>query len=230
MSNDKRMESRDVKRRVLVLLKKSNFNKNLDELLSLQPKKSINALISFLCHNDLEIRHRASYALGHLVGLMAMQEREQARIIMRRLLWMLNDESGGIGWGVPEAMAEIMACDDQLAKEYSHMLISYLDQQGNFLEYEPLQRGLLWAVGRVAETRPELFESAVVHLPKYLQSEDAAVRGLAAKAVGILEVKAAKPLLEALVDDPTKITLYKDDRLIDFSVGELALESLAKLN
>ena len=230
MSNDKRIGTRDIKRRVLDLLKKSDFDKDLNKLLWLQPKKSINALISFLCHNDLEVRHRAGYALGHLVGQMALQEREQARIIMRRLMWMLNDESGGIGWGVPEAMAEIMANNDRLAKEYSHMLISYLDRQGNFLEYEPLQRGLLWAVGRVAETRPELFESAAAHLPKYLESEDATVRGLAAKAVGILEVKAAKPLLEALVGDTTKIILYKNDRLIDFSVGELARESLTKLN
>eukprot|EP00362_Geleiidae_sp_MMETSP1317_P000447 CAMPEP_0201284794 /NCGR_PEP_ID=MMETSP1317-20130820/84991_1 /ASSEMBLY_ACC=CAM_ASM_000770 /TAXON_ID=187299 /ORGANISM="Undescribed Undescribed, Strain Undescribed" /LENGTH=71 /DNA_ID=CAMNT_0047606373 /DNA_START=1077 /DNA_END=1289 /DNA_ORIENTATION=- len=70
---------------------------------------------------------------------------EEARIVMRRMLWSMNDESGGIGWGVPEAMAEVMTCNKGLAEEYIHMLISYmredgeeLFQDGNFLEHESL--------------------------------------------------------------------------------------------
>jgi hypothetical protein len=230
MSNDKRMGGREIKRYVLGLLEAPDLNRTLEKLLSLQPKKSVNALISFLCHNDLKIRHRASHAIGHVVSRMASQDRERARIILRRLMWMLNDESGGIGWGVPEAMAEIMAHDKRLADEYGHMLVSYLDEDGNFLEYEPLQRGLIWAIGRVAETRPELVESAAAHLPKYLVSEDATIRGLAAKVVGILKVEAARDLLEALVDDAAEFTFYMDDQLITRNVGDLAREGLAELN
>ena len=230
MLKDKRMGGRDIKRRVLGLLEATDFRKSLEELVSFEPKKSVNALISFLCHNDLKVRHRAIHAIGHVVSLMASQERERARIIMRRLMWMLNDESGGIGWGVPEAMAEIMVRDNQLADEFGHMLVSYLDQDGNFLEYEPLQRGLIWAIGRVAETRPKLVEGAASHLPKYLVSEDATIRGLAAKVIGILKVEAARDLLEALVDDTAKFTFYMDDQMIARNVGDLASEGLAKLN
>ncbi len=89
----------------------------------------------------------------------AEEDMESARVIMRRLMWSLNDESGGIGWGSPEAMGEIIASHDGLAKEYAHVLISYVWEEGNFLEYEPLQRG------------------AGPHLLPYLESTDAAVRG-----------------------------------------------------
>jgi len=57
---------------------------------------------------------------------------ESARVIMRRLMWSLNDESGGIGWGAPEAMGEIMARHEQLTKEYSAILGSYIREDGKF--------------------------------------------------------------------------------------------------
>ena len=75
---------------------------------------------------------------------------------MRRLMWNLNDESGGIGWRArPEAMGEIVARSERLADEYGHILISYLDPDGNYLEHPLLQRGLLWGIGRFAHARPE---------------------------------------------------------------------------
>ena len=71
--------------------------------------------------------------MGAVVEKLAWEDMEGARVIMRRLMWSLNEESGGIGWGAPEAMAEIMARHLELAREYSHMLISYMDYEGNFL-------------------------------------------------------------------------------------------------
>jgi hypothetical protein len=74
---------------------------------------------------------------------------EHARIIMRRLMWTLNDESGGIGWGVPEAMAEIMINHKGLFKEYAHILMSYAEGGGNYLDHEPLKRGVIKAIERL---------------------------------------------------------------------------------
>ncbi len=42
---------------------------------------------------------------------------------MHRLMWSLNDESGSIGWGVPEAVAEIMANHDGAAEKYAYILV-----------------------------------------------------------------------------------------------------------
>ena len=63
--------------------------------------------------------------MGQVVSNLADTDMESARVIMRRLIWNLNDESGGIGWGSPEAMGDIMACHERLAGEYHRLLVSY---------------------------------------------------------------------------------------------------------
>jgi hypothetical protein len=75
---------------------------------------------------------------------------------MRRMIWNLNDESGGIGWGSPETMGESMACHNRLAGEYHRILVSYIRPDGNFLEHPELQKGLLWGLARLAAVQPEL--------------------------------------------------------------------------
>ena len=68
----------------------------------------------------------------------------------------LNDESGGIGWGAPEAMGEITAENEILAREYHPILVSYIDEKGNPLENHLLERGVMWGIGRLAQKSPEL--------------------------------------------------------------------------
>lgn len=229
MPGSSRMGGRQIKRRIGGLLKASDFETSLQEIVCLPPKQSVNSLFSFFYDKDTLVRHRAARAVGVVVSRLASENRERARVIMRRLMWMLNDESGGIGWGAPEAMGEIMVHDEGLAREYSHILVSYLDESGNYLEYEPLQRGLLWSINRVAKIYPQLIQDAAPHLVKYLESSDPEVRGLAAMAAGNLRVETARSKLEALLDDRSTVTIYVDDELISVGVGDLAERSLALL-
>jgi HEAT repeat protein len=220
----------DLKQRVLDVLQAEDFVAGLRELCRMTGRRVINPLFSFLLHEDQLTRWRAVSAMGAVVDTMARDEPENARIVMRRLMWSLNDESGGIGWGAPEAMGEIMACNERLAEEFASMLVSYLDEAGNFLEYEALQRGLLWGVVRLAGVRPLVLESAVVHLPKYLESRDAVLKGLAAMAAGILGADQACSQLESLIDDETEIQLYINDELINLSLNQLAREALSRID
>ncbi len=150
---------------------------------------------------------------------------------MRRFLWSLNDESGGIGWGAPEAMAEAMFHHDRLCDEYLHMLISYMQQDGelehqdgNFLELPELQRGVLWGICRLAEKRAALLmeKKIVPDLLAYLPSSDATVRGLAAKALGLLGATDSVNALKSLLDDERPVRLYHDGEITVVTVSELA--------
>ena len=156
---------------------------------------------------------------------------EQARIIMRRFLWMLNDESGGIGWGVPEAMGEVMATNSRLAHEYSHMLVSYtlddgpeLFQDGNFLEMTPLQQGVLWGLLRLAAAHKDLLlkRGVTQNLGYYLDSEDGHVRGLACLLCRTLNLTAFNRHLELLKKDQTRFRLYRAGIFEDFSIAAVA--------
>jgi HEAT repeat protein len=228
--NTGREGGRALKRKVFDLLRSDDLEGALRELHKWPARRVVNPLFSLLLNNDEETRWRAITAMGAVVARLASENMESARVIMRRLMWMLNDESGGIGWGAPEAMGEIIASHEGLAGEYVRVLISYINEDGNFLEYDPLQRGAVWGVGRVAQVRPELVQDAVPHLLSSLRSPDAGVRGLAVWALGLLGAKEARPQVEALLLDNGEISLYLDGRLVRRSLSNLAKEALALID
>jgi len=217
---------RSVKKQLFDLLNQGDSDKALAEMGRLPPRQIINPLLSFIQSGNEKVKWGSVKAIGHVVGQLADRDLEAARVIMRRLMWTLNDESGGIGWGSPEAMGEIMAIHRGLAQEYAHILISYARQDGNYLEHEGLQRGLLWGIGRLSEKRPELVrESAGLFLP-YLESRDAVIRGLAVRLMGLLRVKEAQPVLQTLAEDESAIALVIENRLAATRVKDLAAEAL----
>jgi len=141
-------------------------------------------------------------------------------------MWKLNDESGGIGWGSPEVMGEILATHSGLAQEYAHILLSYAREDGNYLEHEGLQRGLLWGIGRLSEERPELVRGASALLLPYLESRDEVIRGQAARIMGLLQVKEARPVLRKLTWDDSALVTMLGNELTTIRVKDLAEEAL----
>jgi HEAT repeat protein len=219
------------KRRISKLLMSSDIEAVINELRQLPLKQVINPLIGALCSTDETVRWHAITALGPIVADLADRDMEAARVVMRRFMWSLNDESGGIGWGAPEAMGEIMANHAGLAQEYGHMLVAYMREEGFFLELEMLQRGLMWGLGRLAQIRPSLLRerNTVLHLLPYLNSSDTAVRGLAARTLGLLQAKEAVPSLKKLSSDPGQVRYYFNRAFVDETVGSLAEKALANI-
>ncbi len=233
------MGSRKIKQEVLNLLAGKSVAEALVEFGRFKPKDVINCLFTFICSHDEVIRWRAISCMGIMVARLADEDMEEGRIIMRRFLWSLNDESGGIGWGAPESMAEAMHHHEGLADEYIHMLVSYtlpdgpeIEQDGNFLEHEVLQRGLLWGLNRLCLRRKSMLidKGAPENLGFYLTSDDGAVAGLAIKLVGNLQVTSCKELVGKLVGDRRKFVFYQDDCFFELQVGELAATVLRELS
>jgi len=156
---------RSIKKEVKELLEQDDFENNLGELHNFPSKKLVNTLFSFLCSTDKTIKDRTVKALGEVVSQLAENDLEVARNIMRRLILSLTEESGGIGWGAPVAMGEIMARSEKLAEEYHKILISYTLGRGNELDFEDLQKDVIAGLKRLSRVRPELVEE-VNHLLK----------------------------------------------------------------
>jgi hypothetical protein len=225
-SNLKTLSGRQLKRHVLALLQQNDLTKCESELCRLPARQTVNPLFSFLCSVDEIIKWRAVAAMGAVVSNLATTDLESARVIMRRFMWQLNDESGGIGWGCPEAMGETTARSHQLAKEYAGILLSYIRADGNFLEHELLQRGALWGVGRLARARPDFLKGCASLFNPYMQSNDAYLRGLAVWAVEPLLDQGSIPALEALSNDSAELMLFRKGRLAQCTVSQLAREAL----
>ncbi len=231
--NDKEgflMKRRQMKKHVLTILDQHNIDIIHTELSEFPLKDLVNPLFTALCSTSEVVRWNAVVVFGKVVPGIAQDNMESARVIMRRFLWTLNDESGGIGWGSPEAMAEIMAMHNGLADEYLHMLISYtredgpeLFQDGNYLELPMLQRGVLWGIGRLCHVKPEMMRERGIEddISNYLGSEDGVVRGLAVWCLTALKsTKAMSKVLE-LSGNNDEIPLFVDGTLHTFTTGQL---------
>jgi hypothetical protein len=224
-----RRSARQLKTEILELLGSRDLDHAIDALCQMPARQPISPLLSLLTSIDQEIKWASVSALGAVVANLADQDMEAARIIMRRLMWQLNDESGGIGWGCPETMGEIMACHAGLAREYSEVLVSYVREDANFLEYIPLQRGAVWGIARLAQVDGQRVVTSLPHLMPFLNGPDAPLRGLSLLALGLLEGPEGCPQIERLLGDNSEIELYWDRKLKVVTVMDLAKEALARL-
>jgi HEAT repeat protein len=194
------------------------------------PRRRINPLFSFLYHGDPAVKWSAVSAIGACVAALADENLEEARKVLRRLMWNLNDESGGIGWGSPEAMGEILSRHAQLAAEYAPILLSYTLPEGNYLEPPLLQRGLLWGIGRLAERDPERVREVGSRLTDYLRSPDSGVRGAAARLAGLLGGGEAPLELRELLSDEADLEHFDGKQVIRVPVRAVAAEALARFS
>ncbi len=224
------MREREIKRKISPLLEGHDFPRLLEEVREFPSQRVISTLMSGLYKTNETVKWNCVSLMGEIVNDLAHQDMEAARIIMRQLLWNLNEESGGIGWGMPEAMGEVLAVNSALAGEYTHMLVSYMREE-NYLELPALQHGLMWGLGRLASVHPDLLLKfdADGYMSMYLESSDRIVLGLASRNFGILNIKEAIPLIRGFVDIDDQLHLYQDFKIVPVTVGELAREALARL-
>jgi HEAT repeat protein len=214
--------SRALKRKAEALLRSDDFEEQSSAWRQFPALRIINPLLSLLCSPDELVKWRAVTAIGLVVSRLADEDMESARVIMRRLMWSLTEESGGIGWGAPEAMGEIMASHEGMASEYSHILVSYLREDGNSLRNDFLLGGVLWGLGRLAQVRPHLLQDSAPYIEPRLESKDATVRGLAAWTLGLLGARPPSPRVQALLADEAELQVYVNRKLMVYRICDLA--------
>ena len=233
------MRRKELKQYLITVLEEDDLQVIKRKLVSHDTAAVINALISVLCHTEERVKWHGVFLLAELIDELCKSDMESGRTIMRRFLWMLNDESGGIGWGIPEAMSETMARNSQLASEYLHMMVSYalddgpeLFQDGNFLELPLLQQGVLWGLCRLAKKYPaELKNKGVsASLPVYLRSPDSQVRGMACRLCGLLLLDQFIPELKELTLDSGMMSIVSPGGVQMQTVGDVAKKVLEQIN
>jgi len=120
-------------------------------LLPLARKETARVLryLSGRLYSDSEVeKWRAVRALGVVVADDLIVSRQQATELLRRFLWALNDESGMVPYGIPEAIGEVLAVRPELQGDFLPMLCSLVIDEA-MLQAGGIERGILWALGRV---------------------------------------------------------------------------------
>lgn len=108
----------------------------------------LRALNARLASADQQEKFRAVRALGRLAASRDLLAEDRLRELVRRYLWALNDESGAVPYGIPEALGEILAARPELQASYLPILGSLLTEE-EMSQTGPIERGVVWAAARI---------------------------------------------------------------------------------
>ena len=181
---------------------------------------ALSVLWSLTFDADELVRWRAVEAIGRTAARLAESDVEPIRAFVRRLLWSMNDESGGVGWHAPETLGEILVNVPSLVGEYGVLLL-------RFCRESPFEQGAHLAVCRVARVDPTPLLEGIDQLAASLEDSDPIVRGHAALALATMGSLRHRPGIETLQADPSPVRRYDFAAgcLRDTSVGRMAAEA-----
>lgn len=220
------MTGRKLKKLIREVLTHDDLERGVQQILVFRKNSVVGPLISFFCSKDPLVKGKAISVLGVVAGQMADREPESGRVLMRRLMWSLNDESGGIGWGAPEAMGEIMARSELLAVEFHKILSSYVTTGANFLDIPALQKGALWGIMRLASAYPERLSYLLPDLRRFFNDGDKAIRAFAAKSCLLIDPSKSDHIPETLSMDSSPFDVYWDGEIQTYSISTFLKTSL----
>ena len=213
---------RETKKKVGNILMEADRKTAVEKLTQIPDEQLAGHLFSFFCNKSELIKFRSTSAMGLFVSRTAARNMEKARIILRRIMWNLNDESGGIGWGSPEAMGEILSLCPELAIEFKSILFSYLDPAGNYIEHEMLQRGVLWGIGTYLEAHPQdLNEKTKAMLYCYLHSKDPVKRAYALRALSNARSFFCNLVPEYIITDNSHVDFFNGWDFVVIRISDL---------
>ena len=191
---DSRPRGRKLRQAVLDCIEGADLEGSLSELSQRAgARRLVRPATSLIGSEDEGIKSGAVNAMGWIVCELAQEDLEAARDVVRRLIWMLTEESGCIGWGAPEAIGEILARHERLANEFADNLLSFArTDYCVYLDHEPLQCDVLRGLRRLARFRPELVREKGIAccLRPHLASSDPEIAALAAEISGLLRLPA----------------------------------------
>ncbi len=185
-------------------------------------RNALRTMASLLFDNDPVIRWRAIEGIGKISGAMDSTDPDAVRRLLRRLFWLMNDESGGLCWYAPEAIGEILIHAPQFIDEFAFILLSFMHE-------EPFEAGVRWAVMRLAEHRDqnpqleEILAGRTDDLTRSLTDEHPAIRAYALLALTAMGERIAPEIMEKLRDDRAVVERY------GYGSGELQQMSIADM-
>ena len=224
---------RSTKLKVREILAADDWRERLAELDEYRPNDLVSPLLNLRLDKAEEVRWRSVTAFGLTADRLAGVSMEKARVLMRTLMWHMNEESGNLGWGIPHFMAEAMVRNERIAREFHKILVSYIfcDEKcdGNFLDHPELRRDVYWGLARLAGEHPEQVAHGERFLMVGLDDPDAHNRAYAAWTLGLLKAEGARDKLEALKRDTSEIRTFRDGEIVDLTVGDMVREALSAI-
>jgi hypothetical protein len=166
---------------------------------------------------------RAIDVTGIIAGEIAKTNPDVVRNLVQRLLWMLRDESGNNPSSAPEMLGEIVRNSPDAFADIAPVIASFHDEV-------MLRQGVLRAIFRIGEVRPDLIGVSGDFVEAFLQDEDPVVRAYALLIAGAYKLRETLPVISARKDDVDAVTLYRNGDFFSVSVGDIAAKIYERLS
>jgi hypothetical protein len=190
--------------------------------------KLIRRITAGLCSTEPRRKWQAVSAMGVVAGKGGLSTDKVADRITR-FLWALNDESGDVPYGIPEALGEILTVRPELRARCIPILVSFLVQEELF-QTGPILAGAIWALGHAGVSDQEERDRARPGLRLALAAADSGVRGAALWTAARLGLAASlQQEIRGLAGDDSGVCLLIDGAVQELKIGDLADQVLSGL-
>ncbi len=211
-----------IKQAVTSALEADDFEKVLT--LALQSRKVLSVLIRLAYEKETLVGWRAIKAIGKIASVFVSSNYDFLRETIRKLLWSLSDESGGIGWSAPEILGEIVSADPEKMSDIIPLITEVY-----YIEEKVFRPGVLYALKRIAETSPRPVVTFQQVILDGLVEQDPLARLYALDLAGLLHShilpenrERFRNSIRDLVQDRAEAWVYRNGGFDDVVVGDHA--------
>lgn len=167
---------------------------------------------------------RAIKAVGRAARVLLPIDYPFLHETVRKLLWSLSDESGGIGWSSPEMLGEIVCTDPHKFSDIIPLIAEVYD-----IEETHFRPGVLYALIRIGEIAPALVLGYKDLAVRAMADKEPLVRfyGLELGKVLFKQVpdedrEAISAVIRSLETDTREVWVYKDTDFVNVHLKEEA--------
>jgi hypothetical protein len=223
-SKEKSPEKKDTKalskRQVEELIKDFRISDLLDQ--AGQNTKILRYIQRLLYSVEPIISRRAAEALGMVSAVIAKNDPNLISRQLQGLLTAITDTAAS-SWGYIGAIGEIIRYNPT-------QFAGYLPELYRLMRDRALLPEALFALGRIAEKKPDTLRSKAFYFIPLLQETEPKILAYTVILLGNLKAEESLGDLMKLFDNNESIDLYKDGDLIGITIGELASVAVERIN
>jgi len=164
-------------------------------------------------------RWQAAHLIGQVCARFSTRQPGPVSDLLHRLFEASSD-SAATHWGLVETIGAIIASRPDIFGAFTRHLLRYLG-------HPTTRNQVLWALGAIAEKRPDLVRSnSFYQLFPFLDSPDPVAKALTVILLGRIRATEVEQKIEALADIETSVTIYQNGQPQATTIATLCRQAL----
>jgi len=212
-----------MKKRLRELLEQNRMEEIAD--LGEEHRRVLVLLRSLTFDSDPLVGWRAVEAMGEVAGRIADNDPDSVLQTLRGLVWLLSEESGGVCWHGPAAMAEIVRRTPGQSAQYLPITLSLLNEMADE-DLDHFRPKILWGIGRLGPMAKPDLEMVLPAIEASLDNPDPQHRGMAVWCLGRVGREELFAERTDLLEDNEPVEIYENGSITRTNVRDLVMQAL----